>query len=370
MLKTDTSDFMMNFRPAAPKESFPCTPGLLCWVMASLLVAGLLLFPAPEAAAQSTSTNVGSSGAQFLKINAGARAEGMGGAFTGRADDATAAFWNPAGIVRGGRGSVSFTNIPWWADVEVNQLALAMEAGSAGHVALSIISLRVPEQEITTVDQPDGTGRFFDAGDLMIGLSFARYLLPEFSVGVSAKYVNQRIWNEQASGLAFDIGTQYNFGFRNLTLGMAVSNFGADMSYSGSDLTRFEPAPNDPSQPDSRRPLVELQTLDYPLPLNFQVGLAADVMQSQFFRWGLAADLQNPNDNKEMLNLGNELEFATEYGSVFLRGGYKINNPDADWALGSGLLLDISGYSILVDYAYSQHTRLPGTQRLSIGLQF
>src|SRR6266571_4963191 len=37
--------------------------------------------------------------AEFLKIPVGARAVGMGGAFVGVADDATAPFWNPAGMV-------------------------------------------------------------------------------------------------------------------------------------------------------------------------------------------------------------------------------------------------------------------------------
>src|SRR4030067_505451 len=37
--------------------------------------------------------------AEFLKIPVGPRAMGMGGAFTAVADDATAPYWNPAGMV-------------------------------------------------------------------------------------------------------------------------------------------------------------------------------------------------------------------------------------------------------------------------------
>src|SRR5512141_108181 len=35
---------------------------------------------------------------EFLKLGVGARALGMGGAFVGLSDDATAGYWNPAGL--------------------------------------------------------------------------------------------------------------------------------------------------------------------------------------------------------------------------------------------------------------------------------
>ncbi len=40
----------------------------------------------------------GTTAAKFLSIDIGARAVGMGGAFTSIANDATAMYWNPAGL--------------------------------------------------------------------------------------------------------------------------------------------------------------------------------------------------------------------------------------------------------------------------------
>ena len=40
----------------------------------------------------------GTTAAKFLHINVGAKAVGMGGAFTSIANDATAMYWNPAGL--------------------------------------------------------------------------------------------------------------------------------------------------------------------------------------------------------------------------------------------------------------------------------
>ncbi len=67
-----------------------------------LTLALALVIPA-LAAAQATGTGpdadrVDITGRQNLTLGAGARAYGMGGAFLARADDATAASWNPAGL--------------------------------------------------------------------------------------------------------------------------------------------------------------------------------------------------------------------------------------------------------------------------------
>jgi len=120
--------------------------------------------------------------------------------------------------------------------------------------------------EVTTELQPNGTGEFFDAQDLMIGVSYARRLTEGFSFGVTAKYVNQRIWNESATGFAFDVGTQYRIGFRDLTLAMSMTNFGADMKYNGRDL-RFK-FDKDSTLTYNRLAPSKLAAEDYPLPLH------------------------------------------------------------------------------------------------------
>jgi hypothetical protein len=62
----------------------------------------LLLAPARPATAQSgapkDTDRIDITGRQNLTLGSGARAYGMGGAFLARADDATAASWNPAGL--------------------------------------------------------------------------------------------------------------------------------------------------------------------------------------------------------------------------------------------------------------------------------
>ena len=70
-------------------------------------------------------TNVGTAGAQFLKIGPGARVDSLGGAFGGLADDVTSIYWNPAGISQLNKISFSDTHTIWLADLRYNYLAFA-----------------------------------------------------------------------------------------------------------------------------------------------------------------------------------------------------------------------------------------------------
>lgn len=85
----------MSPRPTAPPELSPARAA--GWPTCLLLV----LFGGGSAAAQVLETEtdrIDITGRQNLTLGSGARAYGMGGAFLARADDATAASWNPAGL--------------------------------------------------------------------------------------------------------------------------------------------------------------------------------------------------------------------------------------------------------------------------------
>jgi hypothetical protein len=218
--------------------------------------------------------------------------------------------------------------------------------------------------EITTELEPNGTGRFFDAGDMAIGVSYARYLTDRFSVGLTAKYVYQQIWNETASGFAFDIGTQYRLDFQNLTIAMSMTNFGGNLKFEGPDLDiNYE----NEIYPLSRITPARLQTEDYPLPLHFQVGIGFDIFEADFIKMRGAIDATHPNDNSERVLFGTEFSFFDRF---FLRGGYKLNFDDQKFAFGAGANVPVSSSAIYFDYAYSVYDLLPSVHRISVKLTF
>jgi len=309
--------------------------------------------------------NIGTAGAQFLKIPVGPRAAAMAGAVVSNSDDASSLFWNPAGIVGVKSGALFAAHADWWATVKLNHAAYVQSFDDIGSFGVSVTVLSMDAMEVTTEDDPEGTGQTFDAQDVMIGASYARRLTTEFSVGVTAKYIQQRIWNESASGVAFDVGTQYRIGFRDLTIGMSMSNFGANMTYAGRDLSVDYTV--DPNNSNVRLAPASLAAEEFPLPLYFQVGISMSPYTSENFSVLLAADVAHPNDNQERVNVGAEV---TVLGQLFLRGGYRFGYDIEKATMGVGVALPLGSVSLTADYAYAMYDLLPNISRFSVGMTF
>ncbi|MFH1198043.1 MAG: PorV/PorQ family protein [bacterium] len=309
--------------------------------------------------------NLGTSGAQFLEIPVGAEAASLGGAFVGLSDDITSVFWNPAGISNIDSKAAHFSYMRYFDMFDFNAAAFAANFEGIGTFAVSVVVFTMDKMEITTETSPHGTGRFFDATDMAVGLTYAKELTDKFSVGVTAKFINQRIWNESASGVAFDVGTQYRLDFQNLTIAMRMSNFGPDLQFDGEDLNVTHDINS--SIPLNRLTPARLVTDSYPLPLCFQVGIGVDVYSSTFMKVRAGLDAVHPNDNQERVNFGTEFSF---FDRIFLRGGYKYNYDDEDFTFGAGVNLPFNGNVINFDYAYSLYDILPSIHRISLSLTF
>ena len=327
-----------------------------------MIVVTFALLAAP---AFGQNPNLGTSGAQFLEIPAGARASAMGGAVMAAVHDASSLFWNPAGIVDVQNADAHFSYTSWWATVGITNAGVVYTAEGLGSFGVSVSVLSMDKMEVTTELEPEGTGQFFDARDLMIGVSFARKLTEDFSVGVTAKYIQQRIWSETASGMAFDIGTQYRVGFEDLTIAMSMSNFGGDMQYDGQELSVKYDA--DPALGFNRLTPARLNGEGFPLPLRFQVGVAMTVVRTDEMSLLLAADAVHPNDNDERVNVGGEVTFLDHFA---LRGGYRFGYDQESATFGAGVLVPLGDMRVAVDYGYALYDLLPDIHRLSVGIRF
>jgi hypothetical protein len=331
----------------------------------------LLLIAAAAGIEAKQVTKTGTTAAPFLKVDVGARGVGMGSAYVSLAEDATAMYWNPAGLARVKGSEAVFSHAQWIADISMNYAGVAFNLGNWGNIGVSGLFETMDEMERTTILQPDGTGEMFSAGSYAFGLSYARNLTDRFSIGMTAKYINERIFHSTASGAAVDIGALFDTQFYGMKIGMSITNYGTKMQIGGRDM-QTQKDPNPTVSGNNENIPAYLKTDAYDLPLLFRVGVSVDVLKG----YGksnliLAADALHPNDDGECLNVGCEYVFNK---MVSIRAGYKsLFAKDSEEGLnfGGGLRYPFAGgMSLAIDYAYSKLERLNDIQKFTIELGF
>ncbi len=311
----------------------------------------------------------GTSGAQFLKLGVGARAQAMGGAFTAVANDASALYWNPAGVARIPNNELIFAYTDWIADINHAYFGFVYNAGEIGSFGLSLTSVSMGQMEITTPEEPQGTGNFFNASDLAFGLTYSRNMTDRFSFGITLKLISESIWDMNAFGWAFDIGTMYDVGLGGLKLAMNMANFGPELHFTGAGLlTQFNAFP----EAGNVAPVnVYYDTDHYALPMTFRLALG--------YAWDPFGDQVNvteclefvkTNDRAEALIVGAEASLMELF---FVRFGLNTTPDDENEegiSAGAGVRLNLGSYKGRFDYAFTDFGRLQGIHRFSIGISF
>ncbi|NQV14467.1 PorV/PorQ family protein [bacterium] len=312
---------------------------------------------------------VATTSAPFLKLGVGARAMAMGGGFVALANDATAAYWNPAGMTYVSAITVHASHNDWMLDIAHDYIGVILPLRTNETIGLSVSSLTMGDQPVRTLQEPEGNGLHYDVMDLAISTSYARQITDRLSFGVNGKLIQLTAYNESARTLALDIGSILQTDFYGLDIGMALSNFGGDIQFSGRDL--IIDADIDEEIDGNWNSDADLRTEPWPLPLMIRIGVSLDIIgvdqaiiQNQFSRLTLAMDADHPNDGPEHVNVG--AEFAVRE-MLFLRGGYRSNYDQEAWTMGVGVNLDLKGIGkIGLDYAVKPMEVFGNTSILSV----
>ncbi len=266
----------------------------------------------------------------------------MGGAFTAVANDATSIYWNPAGIVEQTRTQVTLNNVIYPADIDIYFAAAVFSTPYLpGTFGVSARALTMDPQEERTIYMPEGTRRYFDAGDMSFGLTYATYFTDRFSAGFTAHFLHMGLADKSVESLAFDFGLLYRIGIQGMRLGMIVQSLGGEVDF------------------DDR---------SSKLPTLFKVGLSVDAYRSGAHALLATGEFQHPVDNKERMNVGMEYAFNQFF---MLRGGYNIGYDTQGLAGGAGFRLDTSQTSdIGLDYAWEDLGSLGTTHRFSLNFSY
>ncbi len=166
----------------------------------------------------------------FLNNGIGARALGLGGAYSAVAGDATAVYWNPAGLSKLNYPEFSLLHAQEFAGVvNYNSFAAAMPYGPDASFGIGLIRLGVddiprsrlprPDLELGAVyTDEDGTLRrnspyadyLFSNAEYGLFLSYARNWSPLLRLGASVKVLQKGFDDNSAFGFGVDIGVQSN----------------------------------------------------------------------------------------------------------------------------------------------------------------
>jgi hypothetical protein len=299
-----------------------------------------------------TFAKTGTAGLQFLKIGIDARAIGMAEAYTAVTDDISSVYWNPAGLALKSQNQVLFSHTEWVADVRYEYLA-ASRITSMGTFAISAAYLWMDWMDVYTEDSFENpTGEQFTNSDLAIGLTYANEYTDKFSFGFTAKYLREDLDEYSVDGVSVDIGSLYNTGWRNLTIGMSLRNFGQDLKYeldndNDGDLDEdpFDLLDNDgDGLIDEDR-----EEVPFKLPMNFSLGVAIDLYRTDQQSLISSVQLDNCVDRMETYNLG----FEYQVGTLKLRAGKQFLLDAAGFSAGFGVKIPTSFAIFDLDYSYT-----------------
>ena len=301
----------------------------------------------------------GTAASPELLIPVGARGIALGGSAIASASGVDAIFWNPAGMVRSSNSfELMFSNMTYFADMNVVYAAAAIKAGSIGSFGLSLKSLSIGDIKETTVDFPDGTGAVYSPSYVNLGLTYSTQLIDRVAIGTTLTYMSHSIESVSETGFAMSFGIQYvGLGVQGLSLGVAIKNVGSSMRFEGSDLYQQATFVN-----NANRPLefLSIKAATYELPTMLELGVGYMYKMD---------DMSNLSLNGNYVSAGfgdDEYKLGAEYGydnSLFVRGGYNLapnagndavgeNSYLYSWAAGAGYKADLGGFVLQVDYTY------------------
>jgi hypothetical protein len=290
---------------------------------------------------------IAQTGMKWLDIPIGARPASLGNAYMAGTPDASSVFWNPAAVALVPGTHVFLSQTQWIADINVLAASGTYEVEGIGTFGVHFMNVSWGSLNATqfngleTLYDEMGT---FEPQDFAVGITYARQISSRFSVGVNMRYIHENLLGDfvGAEGLftnpeevraemdiiALDLATLFYTGYKDLRFGVSVKNLSTEKAF------RFE---------------------TFPLPLTFTFGIAMDVVQAYFLEEGsaqsltLLVDAVHPRDFSERMHLGMEYSYDKMF---FLRGGYKTNHDEQGLTLGGGIDVDISDFSLGVDYSY------------------
>lgn len=183
-----------------------------------VLMVGMIL----GAECKSYANKKGEKAAAFLKLGAGARANAMAGAYCAIADEASACYWNPAGLVQLKDREASF--MYYRPMTEVNGLGYSNINVALPNMGVSLVYLGYGQEK--GYDKEENPTEDWSASDMAISGSYARKINKNLSVGGTLKVISMKIDDADANAFCLDAGLLYKDYYPGINLAAVLTNLG------------------------------------------------------------------------------------------------------------------------------------------------
>jgi hypothetical protein len=194
----------------------------------------LLLFTASYLYSQND--GAANTGLAFLKLGVTSRSISLGDAVVSYNEDASATHYNPAAMFLGSKVNALFMHNEQVLGIRTEFLAAKVKFEKFAF-GLSLNNTSVDDIEIREIPgEAQGT---FTAQNFAFGLSAGYKVNSNLSLGFTGKFLYEKIYVDNASGIAFDFGGIYNM--EKLSFGLSVSNLGS-MSELQNEATKLPSA--------------------------------------------------------------------------------------------------------------------------------
>jgi len=291
--------------------------------------------------AEAINPNVGTTSAEFLKIGVGARAIGMGKAFTGVANDVTTIYWNPAGLALLKNHEVSLMHAEWFENLRYEALSYVfpIEFGSLG---LQVFGIWATDFE-TRDDLGNPSTGSFSACEYAIGLAYGREVISEIYAGFTLNVIFSKLAEKTANSIALNVGILYQLPLKFLRVGLAIKNLGNTM-YN-----------------------------NFPIPFETRIGISSEFLDGCIT---IATDGVIRRGEVLHINIGMEVRALSSKEAPFtssIRGGYITGLSENDlgslFGLSVGMGFGFFEERIMLDYAYTPSGDLGNTHQISLGIK-
>ncbi len=294
----------------------------------------------------------GTYGATFLKMDAGSRPVGMGGAFVGLANDVNTLFWNPAGLTSVEHRELTAMQNFSFADVNSESVGYAQRLGDDSAWGASFLGTFAEiERRAGPTKDPDTT---FTAGGFAVGVAYGKQLMSNLAVGGQAKLVTQQLDIEDTTGAGVDAGVLLSLLNQQLSVGASIQNLG---------ILNFNQEEGDDSSNI--------------LPMMVRAGAAYYLKEGNLI---LVGDVNVPIDAAPTMHAGVEAWFFDRVFAV--RAGYseeltafgKSVNPERGLSVGLGLKAwgtkPLENVNFQFDYAFTPNRDVGDVHRIAFISRF